>query len=57
MLRDGKVTLYNPPLPKGFQGVYQGAGVGGYTGQGENIGFNPQDCAAAAMDMDPAATA
>jgi hypothetical protein len=47
VLRSGKVTLYSPPLPAGFQGLYQGAGVGGYSAQGESIGFNPEACATA----------
>lgn len=57
VLRSGSVTLYTNPLPNGFQAIYEGAGVGGYSGQGENIGYNAQDCATAAADVDPTATA
>lgn len=53
-LRTGQATLYSPPLANGFEGVYDN--LGGFSAQGENIGYNPQDCADAAADVDPFAT-
>ncbi|KAG4437811.1 hypothetical protein IFR05_006698 [Cadophora sp. M221] len=52
-LRTGKVTLYSPPLPPGFGGVYQKAG--GSSAQGENVGYNAEGCVSAARNVDPAA--
>ncbi|KAL2061204.1 hypothetical protein VTL71DRAFT_7477 [Oculimacula yallundae] len=51
ILRIGKVTLYSPPLPAGYDGVY--TGVGGMSAQGETIGYSNEDCAMAAKNVDP----
>lgn len=52
-LRTGKVTLYTPPLPTGFGGVY--TGVGGFSAQGETVGYGAESCASAVQNVDPAA--
>ena len=55
-LRSGDVTLM-PPLagaaPKELGGVY--AAQGGYSASAVNVGFNPEDCAIAAKNVDPVA--
>ncbi|KAH9209829.1 hypothetical protein DL95DRAFT_466428 [Leptodontidium sp. 2 PMI_412] len=53
ILRTGQVTLYSPPLPAGFSGVYQE--VGGFSAQGEIVGYNAEEFASAARNVDPAA--
>lgn len=55
ILREGDVTLYESLLPKGYGGVYKG--VGGFSGQGEVLGNNPEDCSIAAKNVDPAVSA
>lgn len=54
--REGSVTLYSPAVPQQLTGqagpeaskVYSGAGVGAFSATGEQIGFNPEACQAAA---------
>jgi len=48
------VTLYEPPLPSGFRGVYEGAG--GYGAFAENVGYNAESFDTAAMNVDPVAS-
>jgi len=54
VFRTGRVTLYEPPLPSGFGGVYEGAG--GYGAFAENVGYNAESCDTAAMNVDPVAS-
>jgi hypothetical protein len=47
----GTVVLYSPPLPTGLEGHFEG--VGGYSVNGENVGYNPESCAIVYQNLDP----
>ena len=50
-LRTGTVVLYSPPLPAGLEGHFEG--VGGYSANGENAGYNPESCTTVYQNLDP----
>ncbi len=49
--RTGNVTLYASPLPSGLAGVY--TGIGGYSAEGQTVGYNAESCTSAAANLDP----
>ena len=56
VLRSGNVTLFGPTagsVPSALAGMY--TTQGGYSASGEIVGYNPEDCAAAAKNSDPKA--
>lgn len=38
-------------LPSGLAGIW--TSVGGFTGEAETVGYNPEDCRTAAASVDP----
>ena len=52
-MRTGNVTLYQNTVPEGLDGEY--GGVGGYSASSGVVGFNAQNCADAAAQVDPVA--